>query len=146
MFPRAAGIPQHLDELLWKGAVRLQIVKGWARYLVRPVVVPVFMIGSGSDCDLVLADPSLPELHSYLSVLNEQVAIRHLGQGPPLQVGGQLVSKATLGDGDMVRLGDYEFQVHIDRSQWSQPADSVRWLSEAVGLKLYRETSHLDGT
>ncbi|NIP86151.1 MAG: hypothetical protein GTO03_11520, partial [Planctomycetales bacterium] len=64
--------------------VELEITRGQARERVRQVSGRTFFIGSSPDCDLVLADDHLPELHSYLRLTPESAVIRHLGGGPGL--------------------------------------------------------------
>ena len=41
--------------------VQLEIVRGQARHKIRPVDVPVFLIGTAEDCDMVLGDFQFPE-------------------------------------------------------------------------------------
>ncbi len=92
--------------------VHLEIVRGRAKQRRRAVEVPAFLIGRAGDCDLVLADAQIPEVHAYLFVTQHMVTIRHLS-GPELTVNGQPVSTALLADGDRIRTGPYEFQIAI---------------------------------
>lgn len=94
-------------------SVELEITRGQARRRVRKVDVPVFLIGTADDCDLVLGDPQFPEVHSYLFLSAEGVWIRHMGSEPAIAVEGRLVKSAQLCDGDHVRTGAYEFRVSI---------------------------------
>jgi pSer/pThr/pTyr-binding forkhead associated (FHA) protein len=75
--------------------------------------VPVFLIGTSEDCDLMLADPAIPEVHTYLFVRGEGVTIRCLGAAPALHVEGRRVESARLRDGDCFAIGTYAFRVHI---------------------------------
>lgn len=93
--------------------VALEITRGRTRHKRRDVRSVAFLIGSAPDCDLVLGDARFDELHSYLFLSERKVTIRRLGGGPPLSVGDQNVSAATLDDADRVQLGPYEFQVRI---------------------------------
>jgi predicted component of type VI protein secretion system len=93
--------------------VTLEIMRGQAKRRVRQVDVPVFLIGTAVDCDLVLGDPQFPEAHSYLFLSSEGVWLRHLGHGPAVAVEGRLVKSAQLCHGDHVRTGAYEFRVSI---------------------------------
>src|SRR5687767_8863308 len=93
--------------------VELEIMRGQAKRRVRQVDVPVFLIGTAVDCDLVLGDPQFPEVHSYLFLSSEGVWFRHLGTGPAVAVEGRLVKSAQLCHGDHVRTGAYEFRVSI---------------------------------
>lgn len=94
--------------------VELEIRGGRARNLVRAIDGPVYMIGSARDCDLVLGDPAFPEVHSYLYVRSDGVSLRHLGEGPQVAVSDTPVQSVRLRDGDVIRTGPFEFQIHID--------------------------------
>lgn len=94
--------------------VTLEIRRGRARHTLRPVVGPVFLIGTASDCDLVLGDDRFPDVHTYLYVRPDEVKLRHLDVAPEVGVNGRIVRETLLQDGDMIRTGAYEFRVLID--------------------------------
>jgi hypothetical protein len=89
----------------------LEITRGQARQRLRPVRERVFLIGTASDCDLVLGDLSFPEAYAYLFVAGERVTIRRLGSGPPLFVCGEEVETAELFRGDAVTFGPFELRL-----------------------------------
>lgn len=94
--------------------IEIEILRGKAVNRFRPVTVPVFLIGSASDCDLVLGDRAFPEVHTYLYVAGNVVTLRHLGFEPSLSVQGTLVENARLEHGQCFQLGPrYEFRIHI---------------------------------
>lgn len=149
---QSSQFPVHLP------VVELEITRGQARRRVRKVEVPVFLIGTADDCDLVLGDPQFPEVHSYLFLSAEGVWIRRLGSEPAISVEGRLVKSAQLCDGDHMRMGAYEFRVSIgspklwegddgfhDRThdgapsgRFAQAARRHRWRSSA-GLTVVQE-------
>ena len=106
--------------------VVLEIVRGQARELVRPVAGPVFLMGTGTDCDLVLGDPQYPEVFSYLFITQQGVSLRHLGAGPVLIVNGRIVEVTSLFDGDVLRTGCYAFQIHINWDSSPEPPPNRR--------------------
>jgi hypothetical protein len=108
----AAGQAAGRDQVLPQ--VALEITRGRAKHKRRDVRSQAFLIGSAPDSDLVLGDPRFDELHSYVYLSPRKVTIRRLGGGPPLCLGQQEVSIATLEDSDRVQMGPYEFQVRID--------------------------------
>jgi len=73
----------------------------------------VFLIGTASDCDLVLGDATFPEAYAYLLVQNEMVSARRLGGGPELLVNGEAVETADLAAGDRLALGPFELILQI---------------------------------
>lgn len=93
--------------------VQLEIIRGRARVRVRDVEPPVFLIGRAEDCDLVLGDPSLPELHSYLFVRENGVFVRHVGHGSALLIDGLPTEQKQIEDQTVLGVGGYEFRVHI---------------------------------
>jgi len=94
--------------------VILEIRRGVAKYRWRRVAAPVFLIGRANDCDLVLGDPRFPEAYAYLYVKPDGVTIRRMAAEPLLSVDGQLVENSALEDGSRIRMGGYEFCLHID--------------------------------
>lgn len=95
--------------------VELEILRGRARNKLRRIEVPVYLIGSARDCDLVLADADFPEVHTYLYVNRGGVSVRRIAESPALAVDGRNVQSATIADGQTLQIGRYEFAVRIDR-------------------------------
>ena len=97
--------------------VALQIVRGRARHRLRPVRVPVFLIGAADDCDLVLGDPQFADVHAYVRIDDAGVIVRHLGFAPGISLNGRAVTKARLADGDRIRTGPFEFVARIGQQR-----------------------------
>jgi len=117
--------PHFLSQLPQVG---LEIVRGKASHRIREVNPPVFLVGAAEDCDLVLGDLRFPEAYAYLYVTVRGVSVRHLGEGPELYVNGELTESALLADGDILELGAYEFQLHIqERSPRGQGRSEGGW-------------------
>jgi hypothetical protein len=93
--------------------VELVIIHGRANQLVRRVRVPVFLIGSHRECDLVLGDARFPAVHSYLYVTRQGVRLRHLGAPPAVRVDGRVVDVAMLVTGNVIDLAPFQFQIRI---------------------------------
>lgn len=93
--------------------VAITIERGNAENLRRPVLGPVFTIGSALDCDLVLGDMQFPSYHSYVYVRGSRVSLRHMGFGPELTVNGREFRWGELRDADRVRTGPYQFSINI---------------------------------
>lgn len=97
--------------------VRLNILRGKARNLVRPVKPPIFLIGAAEDNDLVLASPDFPEAYAYMTVAERRVMIHYLGEGPELWVNGSCGEGFLLQDGDEIGFGPFSFVVEVDEGQ-----------------------------
>ena len=93
--------------------MRLEIRCGQAQYRRRPVREPVFLVGSGDDCDMVLGDPQFPVVHFYLLTKEGRTSLRRVGHRPDLTINGQVKLSAYLHDGDRIRTGPFEFMVHL---------------------------------
>src|SRR5438552_194484 len=105
--------------------VALEITRGRVQQRIRPVRGRVFLIGTASDCDLVLGDFAFPEAYAYLFVQNSKIAIRWLGSGPELMVSGEIIESAELQDSDRITFGPFEMRVVIeDAAHRPAPAES----------------------
>jgi|SRR6478735_336309 hypothetical protein len=94
--------------------VALEITRGRVQQRIRPVRGRVFLIGTASDCDLVLGDLSFPEAYAYLFVQDSHIAVRRLGSGPELMVSGEVVEAADVQNGDRISFGPFELRVVIE--------------------------------
>lgn len=103
------------------GTPGLEIVRGQARRMFRPLSGPVFMIGTAADCDLVLADPEFPETFLYLYLKAGQVTIRRLGVGPELFVDEMETDSADLRVGSLLEFGPYAFRLAVETSDDAGP-------------------------
>jgi hypothetical protein len=134
--------PQVFSEL---PKVELAIVRGRVRNRIRPVVGPVFLIGGASQCDLVLGDPQVPAVHSYLLVTRRGVLLRHLGAPPFVLVEGRQIDSVRLADGQQISLAPFQFQVHIDHGPQNQagacPHHGHAFASRPHHLSLHRGDS-----
>jgi hypothetical protein len=92
----------------------LEITRGQVQKRIRPVRGPLFLIGSATDCDLVLGDSSFPEAYAYVFVQEAAIVVRRLGLGPELQVAGEAVETAELRDGDPLSFGPFELRLHVE--------------------------------
>ena len=77
------------------GGAELLITRGQASFRIRHIESPVFMLGSGSQCDLVLGDDQFPELYAYILRTNEGYQIRCLDAEPVLTVNAIAVVETT---------------------------------------------------
>ena len=90
----------------------LEIRRGQAKRLIRDISQPVFVVGSGEDCDMVLGDKQFPPIHFFVLHRNGRTTLRHVGSQPELTVNGKTPrSSATIEPGDRIRTGPFEFVV-----------------------------------
>jgi len=121
--------PPHVafPQMVWG----LEIVRGQAQQMFRPITGPVFMIGTAIDSDLVLADESFPETYLYLYIktdeqLNETVSVRRLGVGPELHVDEVTLDVAELPLGSLLEFGAYAFRLTQRSTSQPGPGDGPR--------------------
>lgn len=106
----------------------LEIVRGQAQQMFRPIAGPVFMIGTAVDSDLVLADETFPETYLYLYIktdeqLNETVSVRRFGVGPELRIDDVELDIAELPLGSLLEFGAYSFRLTQRTSSQPGPGD-----------------------
>lgn len=106
----------------------LEIVRGQAQQMFRPIKTPVFMIGTAVDSDLVLADESFPETYLYLYIKtdeqwNETVSVRRFGVGPALRIDEVEIDVAELPVGSLLEFGSYAFRLTQRNSTQPGPGD-----------------------
>lgn len=94
--------------------ISLEILRGRVKQRLRAIQGRVFLIGSASDCDLVLGDLQFPEAYAYIFVSGTDVSIRRLGTGPELLVCGEVVESSDLFHGDLIEMGPFELRIVID--------------------------------
>lgn len=94
-------------------SVQLEIVQGQARNRVRQIQERAYLFGSSDQCDLVLRDASVEEVQGYLLNTPQGVWVRQLGRQTTLSVNGRPVRCMLLLDKDRLRVGPFEFRVHI---------------------------------
>lgn len=107
-------IPRQPRALSSEPSVELVITSGRARNRIRKVVGPVFLIGSSMDCDLILGDPLVPSVHSYVLTTTCGVRLRHLGELPAVRVNGQVLEVTQLEDQDQIEIGPFSFLVRLE--------------------------------
>jgi hypothetical protein len=91
----------------------LEICRGRTDYPMRPVRTPRFLIGSSPRCDLRLGDESLPALLAFLVVDGRNVWLETMPQAPAVHINGQPQTSIPLVDKDHIRIGAFEFVVHL---------------------------------
>lgn len=121
--------------------VELEILRGRAKNRIRRIEVPVFLIGSAHDCDLVLADPAFPEVHTYVYVNLTGVSVRRLGEGPALAIDGREVQAAAIRDGQTLSIGRYEFNVRIEQPELAANDDDESPLEDRPAAREARAES-----
>jgi hypothetical protein len=70
-------------------------------------------IGSGADCEIRILTGQLARQHAFLTIIDSICTIVDPGNGTSLQVNNVDTVKATLIDGDIIKLGDANFKVKL---------------------------------
>jgi type III secretion system (T3SS) inner membrane Yop/YscD-like protein len=109
--------------------ITLEITRGRVQQRIRPIRGRVFLIGTASDCDLVLGDLAFPDAYAYLFVQDSKIAIRRLGSGPELIVSGEIVEAAEVQHGDCISFGPFELRVVVE-----DRADPIRTSPDGSSL------------
>ncbi|REK30162.1 MAG: FHA domain-containing protein [Planctomycetota bacterium] len=114
--------------------IELEIVLGQARNRMRPVRQRNFRLGRSESCDLVLSDAAIDDVAAYILSTPQGVWIRQVGSNTPLLVNERAVGTMLLLNHDRIRIGPFEFRVHIGSSRPAHlppaaPAPTARQMS-----------------
>lgn len=78
-----------------------------------PVTHDGFKIGAGPQCDLILADPGIPRLHSQIHLQSGAVWIETATEELHLLVNNRPCRRLALRHGDQLRIGSKELSVQL---------------------------------
>jgi hypothetical protein len=85
---------------------------GHGLVLCFPLGPPPLVLGRSPDCQVVIDHPSVSRAHARIDAgADGEHAIADLGSSNGTFVNGARVERATLRDGDVLRLGDCAFRV-----------------------------------
>jgi hypothetical protein len=90
----------------------IEIRGGRTRFPHRPIQGDRLLIGSGTNCQLQLGG-GMPMAHSVISLGPEGWSIEALVAEPKLVVGGEVVRRASLHDGDLIQVGPFTLVAHL---------------------------------
>ncbi len=88
----------------------LQFLGRFSSRPALPLRTPVVLIGSGAQAQVRLKGRGVAAAHALLMCDRSETFLRALGPGAVTLVNGAEVSEATLADGDVVRVGTFEFR------------------------------------
>ena len=83
------------------------------------------LIGRGSDCQITLPDPMCSRVHAVLRQEEGRWVLRDQQSRNGTLVNGQKADEATLGDGNLLRLGSCEFEFHLSEEPATAESDDL---------------------
>jgi pSer/pThr/pTyr-binding forkhead associated (FHA) protein len=78
--------------------------------VVRTLLVPVTLVGSGESCDLRILDLTVRPVHCAVSVTPDGPHLRSVGG--TMRVNGVRSSSRLLRTGDILKVGPVELEIH----------------------------------
>lgn len=93
--------------------ISIEICAGKTEFPHRPMNRGRFLIGAGSNCDLQLGGDDIPMIHTLLVLDGDGLICESLVAEPALFVNDEAVRSVYLADEDSIRIGPFEFRVHI---------------------------------
>jgi DNA-binding NtrC family response regulator len=101
----------------------LRVVAGPDKGARQPLDEHALVIGSGSDCDLVLHDPTVSSRHAEILLAGAGWQVRDLGSKNGVRLHGWPIERAPLAAGMQLRLGKTTLQVHALASRHAIPLE-----------------------
>lgn len=102
-------------------------------------------LGSGSNCQIQLADPEISERHCRIEVQNEKLVLKDLRSQHGTYLNGARVFEAQLNDGDLLTLGSLDLVVH-DLSKLSREfplkTKSPAWAEQLEKMGSMAQSTH----
>jgi hypothetical protein len=89
------------------------------------------LVGRGADCDVVLPHPTVSRQHARLEVHQGRCFLRDVGSRLGTYRNGELVARAELAQGDVLRLGHLRVDVHAAGVAGVALSDGHAHVSEA---------------
>jgi len=87
---------------------RIELQRGDDR-IILPIVLRETLIGRIDSNHLVLDDASISRIHAKIVLSDKRVEIEDCGSSLGTQVNGELIDRAQLKHGDIVKLGAVTF-------------------------------------
>lgn len=115
-----------------KSGASLRIARGQVSQREREIEVPVFTLGSASDCDLILGDEQFPELYAYILRTHDGYRLRCLTAEPILTVNSEDTTYTRLENGDRIRCGPYEFHFQKSVNSLAQSSELPQSKTSAI--------------
>ena len=84
---------------------------------IRPMDRDVMMLGSSAGCDVQLKSPDVFPVHVLLIRLPDGWRMRDCTGRGELRLNGRCISDEPLGNGDVVQISTFSFQLHLPRRQ-----------------------------
>jgi DNA-binding NtrC family response regulator len=101
----------------------LRVVAGPDKGTRQPLDEHRLVIGSGSDCDLVLHDATVSSRHAEITLAGDGWVLRDLGSKNGVRLHGWPIERAPLAAGMQLRLGKTTLQVHALASRRAVPLE-----------------------
>ncbi len=73
------------------------------------------VVGRGQDVDLRISLPQVESRHCKLMLTDESLLMDDLDTPDGTRWNGQIASKATLSDGDILKIGPVEFRIKMEQ-------------------------------
>ncbi len=118
---------------------RIELQRGDDR-VVMPIVLRETLIGRIDSNHLILDDASISRIHARMLLSDRKVEIEDCGSTLGTQVNGELIDRATLKHGDVVKLGAVSFRLSAGLTSSS---NDVRTVLDRLSARAINPTSRI---
>jgi hypothetical protein len=123
----------HIDEgILDPSQPALIVTYGNTPRKYRPLQRDLVVLGQGRSCDIGLVAPDVAEAHCVIFRTPEGWRLRDCGSRSGTRVNGKSVQECALCDGDMLKVGIFNFRCHFPHgSATAEPGSHERRLQRS---------------
>jgi pSer/pThr/pTyr-binding forkhead associated (FHA) protein len=106
-----------------------------------PLEPGTYRVGTGSDCALILDDPSVSEAHCEIEVIGDRVVVRDLGSAFGTSIDGVPIQEDVLRPGQRLQVGTVEFSYAVRPAQAVRAVKPVSAAAAATTVPMARRSS-----
>ncbi len=85
--------------------LNLEVYRGKCFLSRIPLYLPVYSVGRGESCDIVLQDPTISHRHLLITVLFDECLVEDLGSKNGTWLDGKRIERARLRAGQVLKIG-----------------------------------------
>lgn len=86
---------------------------------------PIMLLGRHAECDLQLNSRKVSRRHCCVAVVKDFLVVRDLGSTNGIRINGERVAEGKLKSGDELTIGNFRYQVCLDKAGVGVPVAAL---------------------